>query len=71
MSYYLGWKGKFHNDKQIHEEEIKILNTYGFNNRTSKYMIKFKGKIYKSIIVDEDFNTTLLETEVQIILRNC
>ena len=34
-------------------------------------LIKFKGKIYKSIIVDEDFNTTLLETEVEIILRNC
>ena len=76
MSHYLGWKGKFNNDKQLdsrrRNKNPKYVWTYQQNFKIHEAkLIKLKGKIYKSVINVGDFNTTLSETEIQITLRNC
>ena len=49
--------------ESIHQEDMTILNTQAPNNRVSKYMMhiltEVKGKINSSIIIIEDFNTSL------------
>ena len=57
-----------HNDKRvIYWEDIMILNVYGPNSRTSKYMkqklIELKGKIDKFTITVEDLSISLPTTD--------
>ena len=49
-------------DLRSYLEEITMLNVYVPNSRASKYMkklIELKGKTDKSIVVIEDFSTSL------------